>query len=137
MDEIVVGVDDSETARRAAARAAQLARDTGVVLHLVSCVPRASKNVRAGGEEFHSDAISDAEHRLRAMAQELGAPDATIAVSFEDPATAMCDEAERLGAGMIVVGNRRVQGASRVLGSIALDVARRTPCDLLIVHTVE
>jgi nucleotide-binding universal stress UspA family protein len=137
MDEIVVGVDDSETARRAAARAAQLARDTGVVLHLVSCVPRASKNVRTGGEEFHSDAISDAEHRLRAMAQELGTPDASIGVSFEDPATAMCDEAERLGAGMIVVGNRRVQGASRVLGSIALDVARRTPCDLLIVHTVE
>ena len=36
---------------------------------------------------------------------------------------------------MIVVGNRRVQGATRVLGSIANDVARQAPCNVLIVHT--
>ena len=36
---------------------------------------------------------------------------------------------------MIVVGNRRVQGVSRVLGSIASDVLRRAPCDVLIVNT--
>jgi nucleotide-binding universal stress UspA family protein len=47
----------------------------------------------------------------------------------------MCEEARRLGARIIVVGNRRVQGASRVLGSIASDVAKQAPCDVLIVNT--
>ena len=48
---------------------------------------------------------------------------------------ALCDEAKRLDAEMIIVGNRRVQGMSRVLGSIAMDVARNAPCNVLIVHT--
>lgn len=53
-----------------------------------------------------------------------------------DPATALCDEAERLEASIIVVGNRGVQGAARLLGSVATDVARRAPCDVLIANTV-
>jgi nucleotide-binding universal stress UspA family protein len=36
---------------------------------------------------------------------------------------------------MIVVGNRRVQGVTRVLGSIPLDVAKQAPCNVFIVHT--
>jgi nucleotide-binding universal stress UspA family protein len=137
MDEIVVGVDGSETARRAAVRAAKIAKDSGLTLHLVSSVPRQSKNVKGAGEAWQLDSVTAAEQFLAALAQELGAPGATFAVSYDDPATAMCDEAERLGASMVVVGNRRVQGASRVLGSIAMDLAKKTPCDLLIVHTVD
>jgi nucleotide-binding universal stress UspA family protein len=137
MDEIVVGVDRSETARRAAERAAQVSKETGRGLHLVASVPRTAKNMRSGGESWHLDSVTDAEQFLTALAQELGVPDATHGISFGDPATAMCDEAERLGAWVIVVGNKRVQGASRVLGSVAMDVARKAPCDLLIVHTVE
>ncbi|MCP3973298.1 MAG: universal stress protein, partial [bacterium] len=38
-------------------------------------------------------------------------------------------------ARMIVVGNRRVQGIARVLGSVASDVAKRAPCSVLIAHT--
>jgi nucleotide-binding universal stress UspA family protein len=47
----------------------------------------------------------------------------------------MCEEARRLEARMIVVGNRRVQGAARVLGSIASDVAKHAPCDVYIANT--
>jgi nucleotide-binding universal stress UspA family protein len=49
----------------------------------------------------------------------------------------MCDEADRLNAQLIVVGNNRVQGIGRVLGAIALDVARRASCDVLISDTTE
>ena len=45
------------------------------------------------------------------------------------------DEAARIDASMIVVGNRRVQGKARVLGSIATDVTRTAPCDVLVVDT--
>ena len=47
----------------------------------------------------------------------------------------MCKEAAELDALMIVVGNRRVQGVSRVLGSIANDVLKQAPCDVLIANT--
>ena len=59
-------------------------------------------------------------------------PDHPVA---RDPASALCDEAERLDASIIVVGNKRVQGISRVLGSIAGGVAKMAPCDVYIVHT--
>ena len=36
---------------------------------------------------------------------------------------------------MIIVGNRRVQGAARILGSIATDVLHIAPCNVLVVHT--
>jgi nucleotide-binding universal stress UspA family protein len=47
----------------------------------------------------------------------------------------LCEEAERLDARTIVVGNRRVQGISRVLGSVASDVTRQAPCAVLIANT--
>jgi nucleotide-binding universal stress UspA family protein len=47
----------------------------------------------------------------------------------------MCDEAQRLEATMIVVGNHRVQGLTRVLGAVATDVTRHAPCDVLIANT--
>ena len=47
----------------------------------------------------------------------------------------LCAEAVRLDASTIVVGNRRVQGASRLLGSVAVSVLRSAPCDVLIAQT--
>jgi nucleotide-binding universal stress UspA family protein len=41
-----------------------------------------------------------------------------------------------IGADLIVVGNRRVQGIGRLLGSVATDVAQHAPCDVYIVKTV-
>ena len=38
-------------------------------------------------------------------------------------------------ADVIVVGNKRVQGVSRILGSIARYVAAHAPCDVYIAHT--
>ncbi len=59
----------------------------------------------------------------------------TRTVSLSGPATALCDEAPRLRATMIVVGNRRVQRLTRVLGAVANDIARQAPCDVLVANT--
>ena len=61
--------------------------------------------------------------------------DSTSTVGFGDPAVTICEEAERLRASMIVVGNRRVQGATRILGSVAADVTKQASCDVLIANT--
>ena len=51
------------------------------------------------------------------------------------PAEALINEAERFGARMIVVGNRRMRGIGRVLGSVANSVAHNAPCDVYIAKT--
>jgi nucleotide-binding universal stress UspA family protein len=135
MNEIVVGVDGSDTAKKAAATAARIATDSGDPLHLVMCVPRSSRNISAPGEQWHVDSLSAAEQYLKSLQLGLDVPAVTSSVSFDDPADALCAEAERLGARMIVVGNRRVRGAARVLGSVAIDVVRHAPCDVLVANT--
>jgi nucleotide-binding universal stress UspA family protein len=138
VNEIIVGVDGSDTARMAAEEAVELANAYNRPLHIVTSLARnTSQQVKGGGSErWNIDSVGVAESTLKAMIGELKA---TVPVSFsvmlEDPATGLCEEAERLDASIIVVGNKRVQGAARVLGSIAVDVAKRAPCNVLIVHT--
>ena len=135
MNEIVVGADRSDSARRAIESAAQLAADLDAPLHVVMCVSGTSESVTIDGERRQVDTVQSAKDYLAAL--ELGAspPGITTHVSYQDPATEICAEAERLGAQIVVVGNRRVQGISRVLGSVAADVMRSAPCDVLIAYT--
>jgi len=136
MNDVIVGIDRSETARRAAETAAQLARDRQATLHLVMCIDRSSGGeVNVGGEHYFNDPISDAGDYLRDIERSLGDAEITRHVGTGDPSEMLCSEADRLGASTIVVGNRRVQGLSRVLGSVALDVIRNAPCDVLVAQT--
>ncbi len=135
MDEIVVGAYNSETARRAVFAAAKLAADTHRPLHLVIAVSPKRSAGEVGPDQWHSDWLTEAEQFLDGLIGELDVSPVTRAIVVKDPAGALCEEATRLGASVIVVGNVRVQGASRVLGSVANGVARHAPCDVLIVNT--
>jgi nucleotide-binding universal stress UspA family protein len=135
MNEIIVGVDGSETSKRAARRAAEWATKCGEGLHLVTTVRKAGATVRGSGESWHVDSMSDGEQLLASLRIELSADPITTSVQTGDPASVLCEEAQRLGASVIVVGNRRVQTAGRVLGSVAAHVARHAVCDVLIVNT--
>lgn len=134
---VVVGVNDSPTARRAAERAAEIARLLGAPLHLVAAVNSdRSSFVKGPGSDSWDLGGADATRQFLA----------SLAVTFEDlevttaaregkPGEALIEEAEKVGAGVIVVGNRRMKGVSRVLGAVALDVAHRANCDVYIAHT--
>jgi len=137
MNPIVVGVDGSATARLAAKHAAELANSCGAAIHLVTAyAKRATKTVRAAGETWVVDSLSSAEQVLADVGSDIRVANGiTSAVMEGDPASAVIDEAKRLDASMIVVGNRRVQGVSRILGSVAADIARRAPCHVLIAKT--
>jgi nucleotide-binding universal stress UspA family protein len=138
VQDIVVGVDRSETAKRAAIRAAELAAKLGANLHVVTGVDRKhATSVKVGNEEVRSDPLMDADQMLRDVARTLPHDSISVAAVVGDPASAICDEAARLDAQVIVVGNRRVQGVTRVLGSVALDVVRHAPCDVFIVNTAD
>jgi nucleotide-binding universal stress UspA family protein len=137
MQAIIVGVDQSDTARRAAFAAAKLASACGKPLHIVMAVSRQKPvDVAVGASDrWHLDWLTTAEQYLDALIGELPASPISRAVILKDPATALCEEATRLEADIIVVGNRRVQGAARLLGAVATDVARSAPCDVLIANT--
>jgi len=138
MQDIVVGIDRSETALRAAHRAAELAAALNVNLHIVMCAERGkSVNVRVGGDEFHTDWLSEAQQHLAAVARQLPHDSYTTLVDTGNPAKALCEEAERLQARAIVIGNRRVQGVARVLGSVAKEVLQNAPCDVLVADTTD
>ncbi len=137
MSGVVVGVDDSETALHAARRAAAIASSLGESLHLVMAVkPGHSGTIRHGSEEFFEDWTQEAKQSLQRIRLDLKVPDATIAIGEKDPAKAICAEAAKFDASLIVVGNRRVQSAKRVLGTVANDVLRLAPCDVLVVQTM-
>jgi nucleotide-binding universal stress UspA family protein len=136
MNEIVVGVDRSDTARRAAELAAEFAHALDTTLHIVMCVkPGQGVNLAVGSDQFHTDWVTDSLQFLDDMKRTLPHDKITRSALEGDPAKLMCEEARRLDARMIVVGNRRVQGAARVLGSIASDVAKQAPCDVYIANT--
>jgi len=138
MKNIVVGVDATPTAEQAAHEAAAIAKATGATLHLVTAARKSSTQVvrGGGGESWTISDIDTAHDHLVALAGALGdGIDVKCTVLDGDPFKAVTGEAERLGADLIVVGNKRVAGVSRVLGAVALDVVRHAPCSVYIAKT--
>ena len=138
MNEIIVGVDDSATATTTAKRAAALAANAGKPLHIVMAVPsrQSIAALRSRSQHGQLDSINMADETLRALAGAIHAcTPVTHTVIIGKPAKALCGEAVRLKASMIAVGNKRGRVVARVLGSIAGDVAKHAPCDVLIVNT--
>jgi nucleotide-binding universal stress UspA family protein len=137
VDTVVVGVDGSETALAAAKEAADLARRLEAQLHLVMAIKRRGQQiVQGGGESWTVNDFAAAEQKLQAIAGVLqaGSPP-QCSVIEADPAKAIVAEAERVDASIIVVGNRRVHGPTRVLGAVAVDVVRHAPCAVYIAKT--
>lgn len=149
---ILVGVDNSETALRAAQKAASLAAAFGAELHVVSAFSASmSESVRSMQSAQLSRGSMDAYPRLieryRENAEGIASTVAeALKLDFADvemhsravegsPAVSLVREAERLKADIIVVGNKRMQGPARILGSIARTVAAEADCDLYVVNT--
>lgn len=136
---IVVGVDGSETAKRAAESAKNLAAGLSASLHVVSAFDSDRTEVFGSGSDrwIVSDADA-AEQVARTVAESLGR-DVTVTYSAARgrPADALIKEAVRMDARVIVVGNRRMHGIGRVLGSVANSVAHNAPCDVYIANTYD
>jgi nucleotide-binding universal stress UspA family protein len=136
---IVVGVDGSATARKAAEVARDLATALGATLHVVSAFDGDRPQVFGSGSDkwLVSDA-DKAEHVARTVADTLGGNiKITYAAASGRPADALIREAIRKEARVIVVGNRRMHGIGRVLGSVANSVAHNAPCNVYIANTYD
>lgn len=137
---VVVGVDGSARAQRAAEVAVQIARAMGKVLHVVTAHHQDRVEVHGGGsDELIISGASDAEAVARRVGEKLEVEDLQVKYFAVrgTPAKALIRHTELHNASLIVVGNKGMQGIGRMLGSIASSVAHSAPCDVYIVKTNE
>jgi nucleotide-binding universal stress UspA family protein len=135
---IVVGTDGSETARRATHTAATLATALGAELHIVCAYEKLEvSTLSEGNDQFRYASDEEALTIASGEASRVQRDGLTVhaEVAQGKPAEALLHRAEALDAVLIVVGNKRVQGLARILGSVASSVASKAPCDVYIAHT--
>ena len=136
-ENVVVGADGSSTARQAVVAAADIAQLSGANLHIVAAhepEQRPSRSAQGGYVDPANPAVTLLA-RLGGIAKERGL-EPIGHPSKGAPAEAVVKVAEELGDDLIVVGNKGMKGARRVLGSIPNSVAHNAPCSVLIVDTV-
>jgi nucleotide-binding universal stress UspA family protein len=141
---IVVGTDGSSRSRQAVASATDLARTHDASLHIVHAFRPTLQVAGGSGDTMAGLAAStDAEveqgarERLEALAREIkrdGVSVATYCIG-QSAAAAILSVADSQDADLIVVGNRGMTGARRVLGSVPNSVAHGARCAVLIVPT--
>jgi nucleotide-binding universal stress UspA family protein len=142
---VVVGTDGSESSFGAVERAAAITQATGATL-VVVCAYRpmpereARKAADALGDEAYkvrgSTPADDALRLARDRAAAAGASSVDILAEEGDPVDVLVGVAERVGADLVVVGNRGLNSlAGRLLGSVPANIAHRARCDLLIAWT--
>ena len=142
---IVVGTDGSETAHEAVRAAIELARLTGAKLELVSAYEpvsnqrlRAQARHAAGDVEWLVNPREEVDATLEEAAERVGEAgvESRSYAREGDPADAILDVAEELGADLIVVGNKGTTGARRfLLGSVPNRVSHHAPCAVMIIRT--
>ena len=134
---IIVGVDGSPTALKAAWSARDLAAALDATVHVVCAFDKDRAEIVGTGSDkiILSDAVA-ADQVAKQVADSIGTEvKVTYTAARGNPADALLTEATRVNARMIVVGNRRMQGFGRVLGSVANTVAHNAGCDVYIAHT--
>jgi nucleotide-binding universal stress UspA family protein len=140
---VVVGIDDSEAARRALDAAAAWAEREQAALHVVRVAHSASmeawtyaETARAGTEDTH--ALRDhAEHSVRRLSDRARADrpglEVTTEVHYGDPGRTLADLSR--DAGLVVVGSRGHGGfTGMLLGSVSHRLLHDAECPVLVVR---
>jgi ubiquinone biosynthesis protein len=126
LERVVVASDQSETASRAVAWAADMARRYEATLTIVQAyVP--------------GPPPEDAEAALAAYAEEIAGPGTLTRVAAgEEPAAVIVAAAEAEQADVLVVGNLGMSGRREfLLGNVPNRVSHNARCTVVIVNTAE
>jgi nucleotide-binding universal stress UspA family protein len=141
-DSIVVGTDGSETAKQAVSEAVRLAKALSAPVHVVSAyeplrarVTGAPEGAAKVWQPLPDDKVDGILNEAVAGIRLAGLEVSPHALR-KDPADALIEVAEKVGASMIVVGSKGMHGARRLaLGNVPNKVSHRARCNVLIVAT--
>lgn len=135
---VLVGADDSQTARQAVVVASDMARLAGGKIHIVTAYdPKSVRIDDLPADLRYASTLHPADVLLNDLSEIAKQRDLEVVVhaSTGSPADAILHIAEQENADLIVVGNRGMKGARRVLGSVPNKVAHGAHCSVLIVDT--
>jgi nucleotide-binding universal stress UspA family protein len=126
-ERIVVGVSKAPSATEAARRAIGLAQKFGSELHLVIAFDGRDTGPQSASRRHAEGTVESIATGYSGKVYTHTLPD--------DPVAAILRVADDVAADLIVVGNKGMRGAGRVLGSVPNSVAHKAPCSVLIVNT--
>jgi nucleotide-binding universal stress UspA family protein len=139
-DVVVVGADDSATARRAVEAATGMVLLSKGTLHIVTAYGPKSYNDSFLPHEFkfinHEGEVEALLQSLSFIAKKQGVEPILHGVKGA-PADVLLKTAADVSADLIVVGNRGMKGVRRVLGSVPNSVAHGAHCSVAIIDTTE
>lgn len=137
MKRILVAYDDTDAARRALDRAAELAKAFDSEVIVTSVAPLLVGSPRATGPIDPTDSPAQHAEELQTASTLLSERGihAELVTATGDPAGAIAMIADEREADLVVVGTREPGLAERIMRhSVSAEVARRVHRDLLIVH---
>lgn len=137
MKKIVLGYDDSDVAKRALERAAQLTKAFGSDLAVISVAPVMTSIGHGSGGVDPTDTPADHAAELdhaKAYLEGEGVT-AEYVPGLGHPADTIAELAKERDADLIVVGTHEPNAIARLFGqSVSETVAHKVHCDVLIVH---
>lgn len=140
MQSIVVGTDGSPNAEAAVRKAADIAKGTGALVHLVCAYPDAPNygaNIASSAKRDPVDLRSVAESVVARAEREVEALGVAVMTHVREGSAAhvILDVAQEESADLVVVGARGLTGLRRfLLGSVSSKLAHHTTCSLMIVR---
>ena len=141
LNTIIVGVDGSEGAERAARHAVDVARTTGAKLYIATVVRPPEGWWGIGGAPPTPEALSTAliEGQKEVLdnlvaALDLEGVDHETLQDLGDPASRLIAIAEERNADLMVIGRRGAGLVERVIiGSVADRICHHSPCPVLLI----
>ena len=137
MKKIVLGYDESDAAKRALERAAQVAKAFDSELIVTSVAPATTGIGRSVGPIDPTDPPSEHVEELKHAQTYLEGEGlrADYVPAQGRPADTIAQLAQERGADLIVVGTHEGNAIARLLGQSVSDaVAHKVHCDVLVVH---
>jgi nucleotide-binding universal stress UspA family protein len=137
MKKIVIGYDESDAAKRALERGAELAKAFQSEVIVASIAPVTTNIGRSAGPIDSADPpeahVEELKHARAYLDQQGIAADYAAGVGH--PAETIAQLVNDRGADLVIVGTRELGFFDRLLGqSVSESVSHRVHCDVLIVH---
>ncbi|MDX7987358.1 universal stress protein [Xenorhabdus sp. 12] len=136
---VPVDISEEDLTNKAVESALKIAKETGAKIHFLHVLPISSAIINAyalGYMEIKDKATIKAEQALKALADSMDLPisDISYSIAFGSPRDEIASTASEIGADLIVIGSRRPNITTHLLGSNASGVVRYAKTSVLVVR---